>query len=125
MAKSKTLDKTLEVAVYMEKLEHPLKLEIEELRNIIKQADPRISEQIKWNAPSYYYKEDFVTFNHRDQKQVHLVFHHKEIVNIKSDILKGDYKDRRMAYFLNMADIKNKQQELQEIIKELLKLMDK
>ncbi len=52
MAKSKKTDETL-VAEYMQNLEHPLKAEIEALRQIIKAANPAISERIKWNAPSY------------------------------------------------------------------------
>ncbi len=33
-------------------LEHPLKAEIEALRDIILRAHPGITELIKWNAPS-------------------------------------------------------------------------
>lgn len=99
---------------YMSRLQHPLKAEIEAVRVIIKNANSRISERIKWNAPSYYYKEDLVTFNHRATKHVHLVFHHKMIVNIKSDLLEGDYKDRRMVYFVSMNDIKLKKKNWKE-----------
>ncbi|MBK9014156.1 MAG: DUF1801 domain-containing protein [Saprospiraceae bacterium] len=96
MAKSKKTDETL-VAEYMQNLEHPLKAEIEALRQIIKAANPAISERIKWNAPSYYAKEDFLTFNHRMVDKVHLIFHHAKIAEIDSPILEGDYKDRRMV----------------------------
>ena len=83
----------------MRKLNHSLKDEIEALRTIIKKANPKIAERIKWNAPSYYCKEDLVTFNPRATKHVHLVFHNAVIVKIKSDLLEGNYKDRRMVYF--------------------------
>ncbi len=39
---------------YMNELVHPLKTEIEELRGIINNANNKITERIKWNAPSYY-----------------------------------------------------------------------
>lgn len=42
---------------YMKKLEHPLIKEIEAVRAIIRGANKKISERIKWNAPSYYYKD--------------------------------------------------------------------
>ncbi len=61
-----------------------MKAEIEAVRTIIKNADSKMLERIKWNAPSYYYKEDLVTFNPRATKHVHLVFHHAAIVKIKS-----------------------------------------
>lgn len=111
-----------EVKKYMTALKHPLKKEMEAVRLIIKNADKRISERIKWKAPSYYYKEDMVTFNGWATKNVHLVFHHPSIVKIKSDLLEGDYKDRRMMYFIDMADVNKKRKELEKIIKELVKL---
>lgn len=113
------------VAGYMAKLKHPLKEEIEAVRKIIKGSDKRISERIKWNAPSYYYIEDMVTFNHRNHKAVHLVFHHPEIVNIRSQLLLGDYKDRRMTYFKDMKDIKANRKELERIMTGLVKKIDK
>ena len=111
------------VAEYMQELEHPLKAEIEALRTIIKETDARISERIKWKAPSYYCKEDFLTFNHRMQDKVHLIFHNDAIPKVNSDILEGDYKDRRMVYFKDMTDILAKKTELQRIITELLGLI--
>lgn len=109
---------------YMTELRHPLKAAMEAIRLIIKTADKRISERIKWKAPSYYYKEDMVTFNGWATKNVHLVFHHPAIVKIKSDLLEGDYKDRRMMYFTDMADVKKKAKELEKIVKELVKLQE-
>ena len=113
------------VTEYMSNLKHPLKEEIEAVRKIIKGSDKRISERIKWNAPSYYYIEDMVTFNHRNQKAVHLVFHHPEIVNIKSILLQGDYKDRRMTYFIDMKEVRSNKNELERIITGLVKKIDK
>lgn len=38
---------------YMADLSHPLKEGVELLRTVIKQANPSLTEQIKWNAPSF------------------------------------------------------------------------
>ena len=110
---------------YMNKLEHPLKPEIEALRIIIRNASPKISERIKWNAPSYYYKEDLATFNPRATNHVHIVFHHAEIVNIHSMLLEGDYKDRRMIYLRTMEEVKANKKELEKIMNELVERMEK
>ncbi|CAH0995503.1 hypothetical protein EMA8858_01626 [Emticicia aquatica] len=112
------------VSVYMQQLNHPLKAEIEVLRTIIKETDASISERIKWNAPSYYCKEDFLTFNHRMQDKVHLIFHNDSIPKVSSTILEGDYKDRRMVYFKDMTDVLSKKTELQRVITELLVLIN-
>lgn len=113
------------VKLYMQDLKHPLLAEIEVLRGIIKDVNSKISERIKWNAPSYYYKDDFLTFNLRLNSKVHLIFHHKTISQIKSDFLEGDYKDRRMMYFENMEEIVTRQIELERIINQQIMLIDK
>lgn len=123
-AKQKTAsDGTKEVNDFMEKLEHPLKNEIELVRTIILESDPSILEQVKWNAPSFRNTEDFVTFNVRPVDKIHLVFHHPSIVQIKSDLLEGEYKDRRMLYLGNRAEIDAARTEIQRIIRQSIKLM--
>ncbi|MBZ0202473.1 MAG: DUF1801 domain-containing protein [Ignavibacteria bacterium] len=109
------------VIEYMTRLKHPLKDEIEAVRKIIKNSNKNISERIKWNAPSYYCSEDMVTFNPRNHKAVHLVFHHGAIVKIKSPLLLGDYKDRRMAYFKDMKEVRANKKELERILNELVR----
>lgn len=112
-----------QVAEYMRQLEHPLKAEIEAVRQIIKKADPSISERIKWNAPSYYTSADLLTFNPRTTGKVQIVFHHIAIVSIQSGLLEGNYKDRRLVHLTDMADVLAKQAELERIIKEYVKLV--
>ena len=95
------------VAAYMKKLKHPLKPETETVRAIIKNSSKKLSERIKWNAPSYYYKEDLVTFNLYKDKFILVVFHNPVIVKINSALLTGDYKDRRLVYLDSMKAIKD------------------
>lgn len=108
---------------WMTKLKHPLKAEIDAVRQIIKDSNKSIHERIKWNAPSYYTSADIVTFNHRATKYVHLIFHHPTIVKIKSALLEGDYKDRRMLYLPDMKAVKANKKELQRIINESVQLI--
>jgi len=112
-----------QVIEWMNKLDHPLKAEIDAVRKIIKESSKNIRERIKWNAPSYYTSADIVTFNHRATKHVHLIFHHPTIVKIKSPLLEGDYKDRRMLYLPDMKAVKANKKELQRIIQESVQLI--
>ncbi len=113
---AKKVKETEQVTEYMNQLEHPLKEEINAVRAIIKNANANISERIKWNAPSYYSTVDLLTFHVRPLHKVHLIFHHEAIVKIPSPLLEGDYKDRRMMYFNNMADIEGNKEELERIL---------
>ncbi len=111
-----------QVEKYMADLAHPLKPEMEALRTILKNAHPELSERIKWNAPSYFFKEDIVTFGPPGRKmdEVLLVFHHPFVVEIPSKILTGDYKDRRLAHFKSMAEVESGADELFGIINQII-----
>lgn len=108
---------------FLLELSHPLTAEIEAVRAIIKGVSKDINEEVKWKAPSFNYKGEYlVTFNLRETKRIHLVFHNPMIPKLKSELLEGDYKDRRMLYFADMKDIKAKKSELERILKQLIKL---
>lgn len=112
-----------QVAEFMTRLEHPLKAEIEAVRAIVKSASPKITERIKWNAPSYYTSADLLTFNPRTTQNVQIVFHHMAITQIQSGLLEGNYKDRRLVHLNDMADVEVKKQELERILREYVDLV--
>jgi uncharacterized protein YdhG (YjbR/CyaY superfamily) len=122
--KSKTgMDGTQQVNEFMDRLDHPLKAEVQLIREIIKNVNKDITEQIKWKAPSFSYKGEYlVTFNLRTAEHIHLVFHNPMIAKVQSQLLEGDYKDRRMAYFAGTSDIKAKKPLLEKALKDLIKL---
>ncbi len=121
--KGSPVSRTDKVEEFLENLSHPLKAEVEALRSIIKGVNKDINEEIKWNAPSFNYKGEYLaTFNLREEKRIHLVFHNPQISKVKSKLLEGDYADRRMAYFADMKDVKVKKPMLEKALKDLIKL---
>jgi len=121
--KGSPVSRTDKVNEFLENLSHPLKAEIEAVRSIIKGVNKDINEEIKWRAPSFNYKGEYlVTFNLWEEKRIHLVFHNPQISKVKSKLLEGDYKDRRMAYFADMQDVKLKKSLLEKALKDLIKL---
>lgn len=118
------VNKPEEVNAFMETLDHPFKAEVQVVRDIIKNVHPAITEQIKWNAPSFSYKGYMVTFNLWAKEHVHLIFHNGAILNHESGILEGNYPDRRMVYFSGMEEINAKKAVLEAIIQEWVTLMD-
>jgi uncharacterized protein YdhG (YjbR/CyaY superfamily) len=119
MKKKETVDD------YMARLEHRLKAEVQTIREIILAVSPDIKEEVKWNAPSFSHKDYIATFNLRTEDHVHLIFHNPAIASIQSDILEGDYPDRRMAYFADMADVQAKKAAIEYVVRELIKTMDR
>jgi hypothetical protein len=68
--------KPITVDQFMAALDHPHKAEIEAIRQAILAADPAITEQVKWNAPSFCYAgDDRVTFRLHPPDKVQLIFH--------------------------------------------------
>jgi hypothetical protein len=120
----KPINKTEEVDTFMAQLDHPFKAEVQVVRDVIKGVNPHITEEIKWNAPSFSYKGYMVTFNLWAKQHVHLVFHNGAILSHESGLLEGNYPDRRMAYFSSMEDVASKRTALENAVREWVKVMD-
>lgn len=63
------------VQAFLDNLDHPHKPAIAALRSLILSLDPRIREEVKWNAPSFYIVEHFATFRLHPPVAVQLVLH--------------------------------------------------
>lgn len=109
----------------MSSLKHSRKAEVETLRQIIKDADPGITEQIKWNAPSFCFDgEDRVTFRLQPKDRVELILHRgvkvKDAKHFQFDDPNGLVhwvtNDRGVITFVNLDDVTEKQAALQELV---------
>lgn len=127
MKKSRpTVNQTEQVNEFIDKLDHPFKAEVEMVREIIKNVNRDITEQIKWKAPSFSYKGEYlVTFNLWEKGCIHLVFHNPMVSKVKSKLLEGDYDHRRMVYLYDQEDIQAKKILLEKAVKDLIKLQKK
>jgi uncharacterized protein YdhG (YjbR/CyaY superfamily) len=121
-----TADHAQQVDDFMDKLDHPFKAEVEMVREIIKNVHKDITEEIKWKAPTFSYRGEYlVTFNLWEKGRIHLVFHNPMISKVKSKLLEGEYDHRRMAYFADKIDIQAKRKTLEKALKDLIKLQSK
>jgi hypothetical protein len=127
-----------EVNKYMKGLKHPLAEVVESLRQLILNAHPDIGEEIKWNAPSFFftgkmapsdpklYKRYLVVFNLFRKDCIRLVFWNGAKVSDPSGLLEGDYADgRRLAMFRSMADVKAKGKALRQVVKQQVEVLDR
>jgi hypothetical protein len=122
-----------DVDAYMSELEHPCKREMQALRKIILGVDPRITEEIKWNAPSFALGEHFVTFHGWAKDYVQLIFHHgpKKVTSKGKPIEDSDgllewlATDRASIRFDSMKEVRAKKAALQKIVKLWVQAMGK
>ena len=126
------------VNAYMQSLRHPLVDVVKALRQIILSTDKEIGEEVKWNAPAFFYTGEMKPFNPKEYKRymvvfnlfkkdcIRLVFPGGATVDDQSGLLEGDYADgRRLAMFYSMGDVKLKEKAMKKVIKNWLKILDK
>jgi hypothetical protein len=126
------------VDAYVNKLKHPLAEVARALREIILKTDPEIGEEIKWNAPAFFYSgqmppfnpkeytRHIVVFNFHKQDCIRLVFPSGARVKNESGLLEGDYADgRRLALFHDMREVESRKAMLKRIVKQWLVTLDK
>ena len=121
------------VDAYMEKLEHPLRDVVKALRGIILKTDRSVGEEVKWNAPAFFYtgemkafdpkkyERHLVVFNLFRKNCIRLVFWHGDRAGDMPGFLEGDYKDgRRLASFRSEKDVEAGRKKLQQVVKKQL-----
>jgi len=126
------------VDAYMKKLKHPLADVVEALRRTILSADSEIGEEIKWNAPTFFYVGEMkpsdpkkymrylVVFNLFQRDCVRLVFPNGGKIKDSSGLLQGDYADgRRLAFFRDTKTVAAEREALQRVVRKSLKLLHK
>ena len=119
MAKPPTVDE------FMSVLDHPYKAEVQVVREVILGINPGITEQVKWNAPSFSYKGYLATFSLHRREYALLIFHDGAILDGQDGLLDGTYPDRRMVYFHSLDDVAAKRPRLEAAIREWIAVKDR
>lgn len=118
------MNRNPKVDEYLDKKDHPLTPEIQQVREIILNADPRMEEVIKWSSPTFMYKGNMASFFMNAKKMVSLMFHKGALLPNESGLLEGDAKEGRTARFTSMEDIETKKDALISVVKEWIELQD-
>ncbi len=122
------------VDAYLKKLKHPCATLAGEIRAAILAADPLIGEEIKWNAPAFFYtgpmepfdpkeyRRHLVVFNFFRKDCIRLVFWHGDRAKDKTGFLEGEYADgRRLAILASPAELRSRKKALVAALKAQLK----
>jgi hypothetical protein len=119
------------VDVFLATLDHPAKALVVELRRVVRGADARIGEGIKWNAPSFRTTEYFATTNLRAKRGAGLILHFGAKKNAISasgvdipdpaGLLRWLAKDRATVEFGDAAALEAKTPALQALLREWIR----
>ena len=121
------------VEAFLAALEHPHKPEILALRQVILAADPRISEGIKWNAPSFCTSEHFATFHLRAKDGVQIILHLGAkvresastgvVIADPSGCLEWLARDRAAVKFVDRQDIADRREAFTAVLRQWIALL--
>ena len=112
------------VDAWFESYDNPQKPAVQRVREIMLSADPRITESIKWKAPTFEYKGNIASFFPRAKKHVTLMFHQGARIPGKHDILTGDGETSRSAQFHSLDDIEAKADRLRAVVRAWCEMKD-
>ena len=102
---------------WFERLDHPLKDGLTEVRRIIRAVDPRIQESIKWSTPTFSFNGDIVSIQSNAKKFVSLMFHRGAEIPGKHKGLLGTARLVRTMKFMDLPEVKRRRKELESVIK--------
>ncbi len=119
--------KPLSVADFLAELDHPHKPGIERLRALILTSDKRVTEELKWNAPSFKITDHFATFRVHPPKDIQLILHtgatatsnaKRFEIEDPSRLLKWPATDRAVLTLRSEADLQSHLAEVEDILKQ-------
>ena len=112
-----------DVDAFLRDLKHKRKDDIQAVRAIVRTADKKLVERIKWNAPSYGYDDDRVTFRLQPKDVVQLIFHRGAkkrtdafVFDDDTGLLEWLADDRAAVTFKDQADIRAKKAKLTNLV---------
>ena len=84
-------------------------------RRLILEADPRVTESIKWKTPTFTYRGNLVSFNPA-KNLVSLLFHRGAEIPANFPRLEGDGRLVRVMRFADVGEVERATDELQSVI---------
>ncbi len=106
-----------EVDAWMAKYDNPQKPLLDAVRRTILMADKRMSECIKWQAPTFTYKGNLASFYPKAKAHVSLMFHSGATIAGDFPSLEGSGGTARSMKFADASDLERKSSELQRLVK--------
>ena len=119
------MNKSPDVDAWLEAYDNPMKPVVVTMRDIILAADDRVSEAIKWQAPTFVYKGNIASFFPKAKSHASLMFHKGAAIPGCFGNLTGDGKEARTFKVDSLADLEAKSGELEAIITAWCDLKDR
>lgn len=101
----------------VETYENPQKELVRAVRSVILDVDSRMSEAIKWKAPTFMFRGNLASFYPRSTKHVALMFHTGATLPDPTGLLEGEGGTSRVARFADADDLATKAYALRDLVR--------
>lgn len=106
----------LAVDAWFDQYDNPMKPVVQRVREVVLAADPRITEAIKWQAPTFVYRGNIASFYPKARRHASLMFHQGARIPGDHALLDGDGATSRIARFADLADVEARRDELTDVV---------
>lgn len=110
------MNRNPEVDEWFEGRTGPVDAAKRQVREVILEADARVSESIKWKTPTFSYKGNIASFN-PSKNFVSLLFHRGAEIPGEHPRLEGDGKLARTMRFADLEEVQAGREELGAVIR--------
>jgi hypothetical protein len=111
------MTKSKDVEAWFARYENPMKDVVLRLREIILEADPRIAECIKWQAPTFVFEGNLASFFPKSKQHASLMFHLGARIPGTFPRLEGTGDTSRVMKIASVAEANAARRELQQIVR--------
>jgi len=111
------MPKQPEVDTWFERYDNPMKPVVQRMREMVLEADPRVDECVKWQAPTFMYKGNLASFYPRSRVHASLMFHLGARIPGSFPRLEGTGDTSRVMKIGSLEDAETARPELESIVR--------
>ncbi|MGR0318970.1 DUF1801 domain-containing protein [Agromyces sp. ZXT2-3] len=105
------------VDAWFEQYDNPQRDLVMAVRDAVLEADDRVTEAIKWQAPTFVYRGNIASFYPKAKAHASLMFHRGAELPDPDGLLEGEGDTSRVAKFADADDLERKRAALQSLVR--------
>ena len=106
-----------DVDAWLKRYDNPMKDVVQRIRAIVLDADPRIDECIKWQAPTFAYRGNLASFYPKSKQHASLTFHLGAQIPGTHRRLEGSGSTSRVMKIGSVAEANAAKQDIERIVR--------
>jgi hypothetical protein len=111
------MGRSKEVEAWFARYDNPMKDVVLRIRTIMLDADPRIEECIKWQAPTFTYSGNLASFYPKSKQHASLMFHTGARIPGDHPRLEGAGDTSRVMKIASLADAAAAKEDLERLVR--------